>query len=90
MNRIFRITLLSMLIAMNVGNAQEKPPLENRKDYIEAPAITDGLCVNNLFQSGMVIQRDKPIVVWGWATAGEKVTVSFGNNTAKATAAVNN
>ncbi len=46
---------LGMLIAMNVGNAQEKPALERGKDFIEVPAIADGLCVNNLFQSGMVM-----------------------------------
>ena len=30
-----------------------------------------------LFQSGMVLQRGKPIPVWGTANAGETVTVSF-------------
>jgi sialate O-acetylesterase len=33
-----------------------------------------------------VLQRDKPIPVRGWATPGEKVTVSFANNEATATA----
>ena len=27
--------------------------------------------------SGMVLQRGLPVPVWGWAEAGEKVTVSF-------------
>ncbi len=27
--------------------------------------------------SNMVLQRDKPLPVWGWATPGEQVTVSF-------------
>ncbi|MCA9194667.1 MAG: hypothetical protein KDB03_23010, partial [Planctomycetales bacterium] len=44
---------------------------------IEVVAVGDGLCVHNLFQSNMVLQRDKPIRVWGWASPGEKVTVSF-------------
>lgn len=30
-----------------------------------------------LFQSGMVVQRDKPIPVWGLADGGEQVTVTF-------------
>ena len=30
-----------------------------------------------LFQSGMVMQRGKPIPVWGKADAGEQVTVQF-------------
>ncbi|SOD12544.1 sialate O-acetylesterase [Pedobacter xixiisoli] len=30
-----------------------------------------------LISSGMVLQRDKPIKIWGWADAGEKVEVLF-------------
>jgi sialate O-acetylesterase len=30
-----------------------------------------------LFTDNMVLQRDKPIAVWGWADNGEKVTVTF-------------
>jgi hypothetical protein len=29
-----------------------------------------------LFSDGMVLQRDKPIHVWGWADANEKIAVS--------------
>ena len=29
----------------------------------------------------MVLQRDKPISIWGWANPGEKVTVSFAGQT---------
>ena len=31
--------------------------------------------------SGMVLQRDLPVPIWGWAEAGEKVTVSFAGQT---------
>lgn len=31
----------------------------------------------HIFGSHMVLQRDKPIKVWGWADAGEKVTVQW-------------
>lgn len=34
----------------------------------------------------MVLQRNKPIVVWGWARPGEKVTVQFHGSQGKATA----
>ncbi len=30
-----------------------------------------------VFGSSMVLQRDKPIVIWGWADPKEKVTVTF-------------
>lgn len=60
-----------------------------REDVIDVPAIGDGLCVSNLFQSHMVLQRDKPLAVWGWAAPGEKITVSFGGQTRDATAGAN-
>ncbi len=63
---------------------------ENRtmpeEDAIDVPAIGEGLCVHNLFQSNMVLQRDKPVAVWGWAASGEQVTVSFAGQTQTATA----
>jgi len=37
------------------------------------------LRVASLFQDKMVLQRDVAIPVWGWADAGEKVAVSFGD-----------
>ncbi|MBR4898173.1 MAG: sialate O-acetylesterase [Prevotella sp.] len=39
-----------------------------------------------LFQSGMVMQRGKPIPVWGQADAGENVTVTFKKKTYTTTA----
>lgn len=57
------------------------------KDRVDTLAVGTGLCVHNLFQSGMVVQRDKPIPIWGWAVPGEKVTVTFGDESRSATAA---
>ena len=51
-----------------------------KQDVIEVPAIPAGLAVSNLFQSNMVLQRDKPLRIWGWATAQEEVTVEFAGN----------
>lgn len=34
-----------------------------------------------LFSDHVVLQRQKPIPVWGWAKAGEKVTVNLANQT---------
>ena len=44
------------------------------------------LKLHAIFTTHMVIQRDKPIVIWGWADAGNKVSVKFGKETAEATA----
>ena len=58
-----------------------------REDDIEVPAIGQGLCVSNLFQTNMVLQRDKAASIWGWAEAGEKITVTFANAQRVTTAA---
>lgn len=44
------------------------------------------LRVHRIFGSKMVIQRDKPVVIWGWAAPGRAVTVQFGEEKAGATA----
>ena len=38
------------------------------------------------FSNGMVLQRERPVPVWGKADPGEKVSVSFGGQTLHATA----
>ena len=45
-----------------------------------------GLRVPNIFSDYMVIQRDRPIRVWGWADAGAKAVVQFAGQEAAATA----
>jgi sialate O-acetylesterase len=40
-------------------------------------AIQAQLSVHHLFQSDMVLQRDKPITVWGWGDAGKTVKLEF-------------
>jgi sialate O-acetylesterase len=85
----YSIWLSLFVVAFSAGDAhaqdsQQKMPREN---VIEVPAIGEGLCVSNVFQSNMVLQRDKPITVWGWADAGEEVAVIFGGNQQAVTAA---
>ncbi|OVE74181.1 hypothetical protein BVX94_01355 [bacterium B17] len=75
---VLSIMLLGLVISPAL--AKEKMP---REDVIEVPAIGKGLCVHNLFQSNMVLQRGKPVSVWGWAKSGEEVTVSFAGQTKK-------
>jgi sialate O-acetylesterase len=65
-------------------DGQEKMP---REDVVQVPAIGDGLCISNIFQANMVLQRDKRLEIWGWAEPGEDVTVSFAGQQAKAKAA---
>lgn len=53
--------------------------------FASAPAhcAPTELKVHGIFRSNMVLQRDKPIVIWGWASAGSEVTVSLGKVSAK-------
>ena len=44
------------------------------------------LKVAGVFSQNTVLQRDKPIPVWGWAEAGVKVTVEFAGQKRAATA----
>lgn len=42
------------------------------------------LKLHAIFSSNMVLQRGKPITVWGWAKPGDTVTVKLGDETATA------
>ncbi|MFU8849283.1 MAG: hypothetical protein ACNA77_11280, partial [Opitutales bacterium] len=42
------------------------------------------LKLHAVFADHMVIQRDKPITVWGWAQPGKTIHVKFGEETAQA------
>jgi sialate O-acetylesterase len=49
-------------------------------------AQTPSLKLPLLFGDGMVIQRGKPVVVWGWAAPAAEVIVAFRGRTARITA----
>lgn len=74
----------AILVAASVAVGND---LQRGKDRVEVPATGPGLWVHGLFQSNMVVQRDRPIRVRGWADPGETVTVSFGDHARSATAA---
>jgi sialate O-acetylesterase len=85
-----RALVLRLLVqVLSVGMVEAAPGKEPmpKRDVVEVPAIGQGLCMANVFQSNMVLQRDKTLNIWGWADAGEKVEVSFGGQTVSATAA---
>jgi len=70
--------LLSPLAAL----AEDPKPVRG-EDLITLPAKSDGLCLHNLFQSNMVLQRQKPIHIWGWSKAGDEIVVSLAGQSAE-------
>ncbi|MCA9066939.1 MAG: hypothetical protein KDA96_27920, partial [Planctomycetaceae bacterium] len=70
----FFLAVFACLYAMASPVSAQQLPREN---VIDVPAMGHGLCVSNVFQSGMVLQREKPIRIWGWAAPSEQVTVEF-------------
>ena len=40
----------------------------------------------NVFGDKMVLQRDKPVKLWGWANADQEITASLAGQTVRATA----
>ena len=54
--------------------------------FIAVGSSSAEVTLPSVIGNNMVIQRDVPLPVWGWADAGEKVTVQLGDATAKAVA----
>ncbi|HNX78439.1 MAG TPA: sialate O-acetylesterase, partial [Prolixibacteraceae bacterium] len=42
--------------------------------------VSSQIRLPRLISDGMVLQRETPLTMWGWATPGEKVTLSFRNH----------
>ncbi len=84
---------LFVLVALFIGTASANLSAADARramppqDVVEVPAISAGLCVSNVFQTNMVLQRDKPLKIWGWAEAGEQVSVACAGQQASVTAA---
>jgi len=70
MNRILALLIASPMVIAAGAGAAENQSLR----------------VHHIFTSNMVIQRQKPIKIWGWAPAGAKVSVQFGQAKAEAAA----
>ena len=67
---------LAFVLTITIGFAQEPEPA----------AIPAGLSLARIFNHHMVLQRGKPVKVWGWADKSQVITVSFAGQTKTATA----
>jgi sialate O-acetylesterase len=81
--RALLLVQCSILTVLVATPAEGQRP---RQDVVDVPATREGLCVSNLFQSNMVLQREKPIRIWGFAAPSEEITVSFAGRTGSARA----
>ncbi|MFN4872715.1 MAG: hypothetical protein ACK5JP_02780 [Akkermansiaceae bacterium] len=71
---IILLTGILMTSLTSLAPAQESTPSSKLKTHA-------------IFASNMVLQRNKPILIWGWAKSGAKVTVQLGKDKADAKAA---
>ena len=53
--------------------------------FANAPRVCADVRLAGVFAEHMVLQRDRPLQVWGWADKGEEVSVEFAEHSAKAT-----
>ena len=74
---------IAVMFALFVASAAcAAEPLQKN----DASPTGKGFLLHSLFQSNMVIQRDKPIAVWGWSAPCDKITITFAGKMAAATA----
>ena len=78
MSRLYRSSLIIGLFGLFLW--------DSTATALSVDPVPDSLRAHNIFQSNMVIQRDKPVDVWGWSKPGDKVTVSFAGKTAEGVA----
>ncbi len=64
----------SLLVALGLGLLAARP-------------VQAEITLPQLFSEGAVVQRDRPLPVWGWATPGARIDVSLDGRRADATAA---
>ena len=79
-------SLLLLTAFVRPEQATAAPQRMPKEDVVEVPSVGDALCVHNAFQSNMVLQRNKPIRIWGWAAPGEEVTVTLADQNQMTTA----
>lgn len=82
-----KLLLLAICVAAVVTGCHKSNDLDNnglpsqiKPPVIPPPPATPTFTVSNVLQSNMVIQRDKPFVVWGLADVGRHVTVKVSWN----------
>jgi sialate O-acetylesterase len=78
LNRLLVILILLFLAACKKDKITA--PNQSSTGTVTNPPTPVAFRVNSLLQSNMVVQRDKPFVIWGNATYKEKITINVSWN----------
>jgi sialate O-acetylesterase len=81
------IQILISLITLNNNNMKKLTALLVLFLYVTC--LSGQVRLPLLISNGMVLQRNTPLKIWGWASPGEEVTVSFNGYNGKAVADAN-
>ncbi|MCE5327155.1 MAG: sialate O-acetylesterase [Planctomycetaceae bacterium] len=81
-----RLAVLSAVVAMGTGSLSLQARPKRAPAAPPAPPAAGVLHLPAVIGSNMVLQRDVPLPIWGWAGAGHKVTVKLGDVEKTATA----
>lgn len=77
----------ALLVLSGETSAFAEPSAKASQASVKPLKAPTALKVHGIFRSHMVLQRDKPITIWGWAPSGQEVSVALGELKGKATAA---
>ena len=69
------IAIMVLVFGLTSGQSEDKATPKN--------------LLHSLFQNNMVLQREKPVDIWGWSKPGDKVTVEFAGKTLSGTTGKN-
>ncbi|MEP6493480.1 MAG: sialate O-acetylesterase [bacterium] len=72
-----RIAILSVISALGIAAGAAVNPATRLSAQSVAPVERQGLRLPRLFADGMVLQRDTPIAIWGWADRGADISIVF-------------
>ena len=71
--------------------SEDTPSLANPATVQASASARDGdFVLPSLLSDNMVLQRERPISIWGWSPAGKKITVQLGDETKTAVAGTDN
>jgi len=78
----FLALLIPLLLATRPASAADK----QSPKLLPITPVGPGLQLSRLSNDHMVLQREMPLKIWGWADAGEQVSVTFAGQTQTAKA----